>query len=231
MLRDYARGARDRRGGARRARSDARDRRRSVVGVIGTAGTIASGAYERAIHAIEPRAHGRSRARARSSCRSWKRAGRIATRRASSRANISSRSPRRRWTRSCWDARIIRCSRRSSASSRGRACSLIDSAAETAAETRRTLDRARSRRAASDGNAGASLRRVRRCRPLSTRRPALPRARRSIASRRSPSDDPLHARSSMRSGRMTRYAGASIHAPGFAYTPPPGARSSVATCE
>ena len=38
------------------ARAAMRATKSRVVGVIGTAGTIASGAYERAIHAIEPRA-------------------------------------------------------------------------------------------------------------------------------------------------------------------------------
>jgi len=38
------------------ARAAMRNTTSNVVGVIGTAGTIASGAYERAIHAIEPRA-------------------------------------------------------------------------------------------------------------------------------------------------------------------------------
>ena len=38
------------------ARAAMRKTTSNVVGVIGTAGTIASGAYERAIHAIEPRA-------------------------------------------------------------------------------------------------------------------------------------------------------------------------------
>jgi glutamate racemase len=38
------------------ARAAMRTTRSNVVGVIGTAGTIASGAYERAIHAIEPSA-------------------------------------------------------------------------------------------------------------------------------------------------------------------------------
>jgi glutamate racemase len=38
------------------ARAAMRSTTSNVVGVIGTAGTIASGAYERAIHAIEPRA-------------------------------------------------------------------------------------------------------------------------------------------------------------------------------
>ena len=38
------------------ARAAMRTTTSNVVGVIGTAGTIASGAYERAIHAIEPRA-------------------------------------------------------------------------------------------------------------------------------------------------------------------------------
>ena len=56
MLREYVTVPGDRRRRAGRARRDAHARRSNVVGVIGTAGTIASGAYERAIHAIEPRA-------------------------------------------------------------------------------------------------------------------------------------------------------------------------------
>ena len=50
-------GASHRRRRTRGARGDAHHDVEDRVGVIGTAGTIASGAYERAIHAIAPHAH------------------------------------------------------------------------------------------------------------------------------------------------------------------------------
>ena len=109
------------------------------IGVIGTAGTIKSGAYERAIRALDPDVI--DHAARLSAVRSARRRRLDRSRGdAPRRARVSrADARRRRSTRSCSAARTIRCSSRCCATCSARDVRLIDSAEETAAETARTL--------------------------------------------------------------------------------------------
>ena len=118
--------------------------------MIGTAGTIKSGAYERAIRALDPRRRRDARARVRSSCRSSRRAGleHAATRLIARRVpRARSSSDGHRHARAGLHA-LSAAQAVARATCSGEDVRLIDSAEETAAETARTLAGARTRGAA-----------------------------------------------------------------------------------
>ena len=113
--------------------------RGGAIGVIGTAGTIASGAYDRAIKALRP-IHTSSPRRVRSSYRLWRKAGSITPPPSWWRVSTCDRWSRRRSMCWCSAARTIRCSSRCWRRVLGDSVRLIDSAEETAAAAQRELE-------------------------------------------------------------------------------------------